>query len=76
MRTIQITRALASTYLRLGRVAVDKYVKRGTSSETFGPVSVLRGDVKLEAWVAAGDKKVGMRYVHVREMDRSFGGSP
>ena len=59
----------AKVSLRLGKITLDANVKRGAGSVTLGPADVPAGDGKLEAWVAASGKKVGVRYLHVRKVE-------
>jgi arylsulfatase A-like enzyme len=52
-------------HFSLGQVAVDQEVPEGALQARFRPVSLNRGDGALEAWLANGTQKLGVRYVEV-----------
>jgi arylsulfatase A-like enzyme len=70
--TLRFARAArgASAHFALGGAAVDRPVAEGAADCTLGPVRLGAGPGRLEAWVAAGDEKVGVHYVEVKRLER------
>jgi len=56
-------------HLKVGGIAVSKKLKKEATSCTFESVRLEPGEARLEAWVEAGEKIVGVSYVDVKRLD-------
>ncbi|UCH34404.1 MAG: sulfatase-like hydrolase/transferase, partial [Armatimonadota bacterium] len=55
-------------HFRLGDVVRRERLEAGATSCVFAGVSLMAGDARLEAWLTAGGKPVGARYVDVERV--------
>ena len=63
-------KAPRKAHFKLGGAEVGQDVKAGQEKCVFNPVHLAKGDGRLEAWLAARDKKtVGVSYVDVKQVN-------
>lgn len=56
-------------HLSLNNVALDREVGEGAQECRFGPVRLEAGSGRLEAWVGAGQERVGAHYAIVKRVE-------
>jgi hypothetical protein len=70
--TLLLTKGMendVSAHFKLGKIVLNKNVKKGKSKIVFKNVKLEKGEGKLQAWLQWNENRSGVKFVEVKKLD-------